>query len=94
MLLVAVDDTALVQVVGGKLNQHAVTDEHADAELPNFSGQVAQDHVSALKLDPEHPVAQRLYDFALNFNCFFFSQLTLLPGNMFNYVHGLVTRAN
>src|SRR5436305_7055305 len=63
-LLHAVGDTASGEVVGRELDPYPIARQHADAEAAHLAGQVPQDLVPVVELDPEHEVRKRLGDLA------------------------------
>src|SRR6187549_2847641 len=68
----AVGDARLGQVVGGKLAQHLVADEHADAVLAHPAGGVTENLVAVFELHPEHRIRQQFHHLAAHFEEFFF----------------------
>ena len=58
VLLVAVGDPTPLEVVRGELHLDAVTREYPDVVHPHLAGDVGQNVVAILQLDPEHGVGQ------------------------------------
>ena len=71
-LLVAVRDPAAIEVVGRQLDLHLVAGKDADVVAPHLSGDVAEDLMVVLELDPEHGVGESLEDLPLHLDLFFF----------------------
>src|SRR5690242_19538966 len=65
-LLVAVDDPATGQVVGGELHHHAVLGEDPDVVLAHLAADVGEDLVPVAQLHAEHPIGEGLHDGALD----------------------------
>src|SRR4051812_48220161 len=70
-LLVAVDDPAAGQGGRGKLGPDAVTWEDADVVLAHLPGDLGEDVVSDVRLDPEHRARQGFHDLALDLDFLF-----------------------
>src|SRR5689334_8124873 len=71
-LLVAVDDPATGQVVGGQLHHHAVLGEDPDVVLAHLAADVGEDLVPVAELHSEHRVGEGLHDGALVLDHAFF----------------------
>src|SRR5688572_2722683 len=68
-LLLAEDDAALGEIVGGELDLDAVAGQDADEVLAHFAGDDAEDlAVGAVELELEHGVGQRLGNGRFNFD--------------------------
>src|SRR5690349_7322276 len=87
--LQAVRDPAARQVVGRKLDSHAVAGQDPDEVHPELSGDMGQHFVSVLQLDREHGVRQRLHDGAFNLD-----RISLCHGRCWvPFSHGMPARA-
>src|SRR5260370_33621904 len=73
-LLVAVDNTAAVEVVWTELNRDTVAGEDADEVFAHTSRDVSKGLVLVFKLDLEHRIWQGLDDHRHHFNCIFLRQ--------------------
>src|SRR5579863_2278004 len=73
-LLVAVNDSAAVQVVGAQLHRHAVAGKDADKVLAHPARDMGEHLMVVLKLDLEHGIGQRLGDRRHDFNRVFLRQ--------------------
>ncbi len=73
-LLQAPNDAGFVQVVGGHLHLHTITDGEADPAFAHFPGDGGEDEVFVLQLDAEHGSRQDGVDDAFNFDWRFFHQ--------------------
>src|SRR5258706_15600017 len=62
-LLVAVDDSAAVEVVRAELHLHPVAQHDADAVPAHASGGIPEGFVPVVEGAPEHAVPERLQDF-------------------------------
>ena len=65
-LLVAVDDTATGQIVGGQLHDHAVSREDTDVVLTHFARNMGENLVSVGQLNAKHRVGKSLDYLALD----------------------------
>ena len=65
-LLVAVDDAAAGQIVGGQFNDHAILWKNADVMLTHLARDVCEYLVSIGQLNAEHRVGQSLDHVALD----------------------------
>src|SRR3990170_759863 len=65
-LLEPIGDATPRQVVRRKLDLHPVTGQDPDEVHPHLAGDVGEDPVAVLQLDPEHRVRQRLHHGALH----------------------------
>ena len=65
-LLVAVDDAAPGQVVGGKLHDDPVLGQDADVVLPHLAADVGKHLMTVLQLNAEHRIGQGLDHAALD----------------------------
>src|SRR3990170_2363310 len=73
VLLEAIGDAALGQIVRGQLDQHFVAGQHADAVLAHLAGGMAKDLVAVLQLYAEHGVGQQFNHLPAHFEEFFLS---------------------
>lgn len=73
-LLVAVHDTAAIQVIRTQLDRNPVAGEDADEVLAHASGHVSQSLMLVLQLNPEHGIRQDLNNHCHHFNCIFLRQ--------------------
>src|SRR3712207_179994 len=64
--LLAGDDAAARQGVGGELHDHAVLGQDPDVVLPHLAADVGEHPVPVLQFDPEHRVGQWLDDTTLD----------------------------
>jgi hypothetical protein len=71
-LLVAVDDSAPVQVVRRELHLDAIAREYADVVAAHLSGDVRENLVVVIEPDAEHGVGQGLGNLALELDLLFF----------------------
>ncbi|CEE68314.1 hypothetical protein XAC2852_380087 [Xanthomonas citri pv. citri] len=76
-LLHAVGNTTLGQVVGSHLNFDPVAGQDADVVLAHTAGDVGDDFMPVLQLDPERGVGKRLADAAFEFNGVVFRHVIL-----------------
>jgi hypothetical protein len=67
----AIDDSALGEIVRGKLDSDAVARDNPDEVLSHAARNVGHDHVSALDFDTKSGVCEGLRHDALNFQSFF-----------------------
>ena len=75
-LLVAVDDPATGQIVGGQLHDDAILWEDANVVLTHLARDVGEHLVSVGQLNAEHRVGQSLDNLALDFDdAVFFGQI-------------------
>ena|SRR5215208_788110 len=66
LLLVAVDDPAAREVVRGQLDLDAVAGENTDVVLAHLPGNLCENFVAYVGLNPEHRARQGLHDLALD----------------------------
>ena len=71
-LALAVCDAALGEIIGRKLDSHAVARHDADEVLSHPTGNVSHHFGAGLKLDTEPRVGECLGDGAFDFEGFFF----------------------
>jgi hypothetical protein len=77
-----VDDPGTVKVVRRELDPDAVTRQDPDAETAHLAGDMTEDYVIIVELDPEHRIRQSLDDLALELDLFFLGHaLILAPMN-------------
>jgi hypothetical protein len=74
-LLVAVSDSTLGQVVGGKFQRNPVAVHYLDAIAPESSGHRRQHGPAGVKFDRKHSSFELLDDLADYFDCVFFWQM-------------------
>ena len=67
-LLITIRDTTLAEVVRRKLDGDPISLQDLDEIHPHLAGDVGEDLMSVLKLDPEHCVRQCLLDHAIHFD--------------------------
>ncbi len=71
-LLVAIRDTASLEVVRGELHLNAISGKNTDVVHSHLAADVREDLMPVLQLDPKHGVRKRLGDGALEDNRVFF----------------------
>lgn len=71
-LLVAVGDASSSEVVRSELHLDFVTGQDANVVTTHLSGDVSQNGVTILELNPEHCVREGLDDGAFQHDCIFF----------------------
>src|SRR3954453_18214493 len=79
-LLVAIDDAAAVEVVGGDLHADLVAGQHADAEAPHLAGEMGEQLVVVLELHAEQQVRQGLGDLTVDLELLLYRHRQLLLG--------------
>src|SRR4051812_8795869 len=79
LLLEAVRDPTLGEVVGRQLDEHLVADQHADAVLAHLAGGMAENLMIVLEADAEHGVGQKLDHLAAHLEQFFLGHLSSVP---------------
>jgi hypothetical protein len=70
-------DTALGQVVWGKLHRDPVTCEHADSVSTEFAGQVGENGTVGIELNTKQTTRELFNDCSCHFNAIFFTHLPL-----------------
>lgn len=70
------------QVIGRKLHRHPIPGENLNKMHPHLAGDMGQNSVTIIKLNPEHRIRERLDNGAFNLDSFFLGHkpLVVFPG--------------
>ena len=76
-LSLSIDDSTAREIVRRERNPDLVAGNDAYVVLPHLSGKMSQDDMTVFELDAKHGVGERLFDNALNLDCFLFCHSSL-----------------
>lgn len=68
------DDASAIQVIGGHLDDDAITDQGADAVLLHLARRIGEDFVLIIQSDPEPALRQQFGDDTVELDQFFLGQ--------------------
>ena len=64
-LLVAVDDSASIEIVNRKFNDHLIAGKNADEMLAHLAADMGENDPAVFQFDPKHCIRERYLDDAL-----------------------------
>ena len=75
--LIAINNPSPFQIIGRQLHQYCVPWEDLYEMHPHLAGNMGQNSMAILELDPEHGIRQSLNNNSFDFNCLFLSHIAI-----------------